>query len=124
VVEAAALDTAAVFAKLASRPQGLSPDEAATRLAEHGPNVLARDHQPNFLTLLWRGVLNPLMILLAVLATISFATGDLGGGLVMVSMIGISLGLKLLQESKAGNAAAKLKAVSWAQVLAALSSGD
>src|SRR5471032_3384502 len=111
VVESATLDAAGVYARLTTRATGLTPDEAATRLAQYGPNVLAKDQRAGLLILLRRGVLNPLVILLAVLATISFATGDFPGGLVMVSMIALSVVLKLIQESKASNAAAKLKAM-------------
>ena len=76
VVEAAALDAAGVYTRLKTRAQGLTPDEAATRLVEIGPNVLAKDQRPGLMKLLWRAMRNPLVILLAVLATISFATGD------------------------------------------------
>jgi Mg2+-importing ATPase len=110
-VQAAALAVAGVYALLKTRPEGLTPDEAAARLAEHGPNVLAADQQPGLLALLWRAVLNPLVILLAVLASISYATGDLPAALMMLSMIALSVGLKLVQETKACNAAAKLKAM-------------
>ncbi len=111
VVESAALDAAGVYARLKTRPEGLTTDEAAALLAGHGPNVLAKDQRAGLAKLLWRAVLNPLVILLAVLATISFATGDLRAGIMMVSMIVLSVGLKLIQEFKAGNAAAKLKAM-------------
>src|SRR5579864_7597438 len=110
-VQAAAIAAADVYALLKTRPEGLTADEAAARLAEHGPNVLAADQRPRLLTLLWRAVLNPLVILLAVLATISYATGDLPAALMMLSMIALSVGLKLVQETKATNAAAKLKAM-------------
>ena len=106
VVESAALDAAGVYARLNTRPEGLTTDEAATRLAQYGPNVLARDQRVGLGKLLWRAVLNPLVILLAVLATVSFATGDFRAGVMMVSMIVLSVSLKLIQESKAGNAAA------------------
>ncbi|MGA2499697.1 MAG: cation-transporting P-type ATPase, partial [Tepidisphaeraceae bacterium] len=111
VMESAALDVAGVYARLGTRAEGLSPDEAATRLVQYGLNVLARDQRPGLLKLLWRAMLNPLVILLAVLATISFATGDPRAGIMMVAMIVLSVGLKLFQEAKAGNAAAKLKAM-------------
>ena len=110
-VQAAVLDIAGVYTLLQTRPEGLTPDEAAARLAEHGPNVLAVDQRPSLLKLLWRALLNPLVILLAVLATISYATGDLRAALVMLSMIALSVGLKLVQETKASAAAAKLKAM-------------
>ena len=52
-------------------------------LAEHGPNVLARDQRPEFLLLLWRSVINLLVILLGVLAAVSFSTSDPRAGTVM-----------------------------------------
>jgi len=61
--------------------------------------------------MLWRSILNPLGILLAVLATIFFAADDVRAGTMMVLMIALSVGLKLCQELKAGYAAAKLKAM-------------
>ncbi|HEX7476525.1 MAG TPA: magnesium-translocating P-type ATPase [Polyangiales bacterium] len=111
LVECAALEVAAVYARLETRASGLTSDEAAARLAEHGPNVLQKDHRPSFLKLLWHAVLNPLVILLAALATISFATGDARAGSMMLAMIALSVGLQLVQEAKADNAAAKLKAM-------------
>ena len=111
VVDTVSLDAAGVYALLRTRPEGLTADEAAARLAEHGPNVLAKDQRPGFLKLLWRAVLNPLVVLLAVLAAVSFATGDARAATMMLLMIALSVGLKLLQEAKANNAAAKLKAM-------------
>src|ERR1019366_6583107 len=95
-----------VYTRLQTRPEGLTPEEADARLAEHGPNVLARDQRPGLLRLLWRAVLNPLVILLAGLAVVSFATGDPRAGTVMLLMIALSVGLKLIQEAKANSAAA------------------
>ena len=111
VVDTVALDASGVYARLKTRPQGLSAADAEARLAEHGPNVLAKDQRPGVLRLLWRSVLNPLVVLLAVLATVSFATGDPRAATVMLLMIALSVGLKLIQESKASNAAAKLRAM-------------
>jgi Mg2+-importing ATPase len=111
VIESAGMDVAAVCAKLTTRATGLTSQEARARLEEHGPNVLARDQRVGFGRLLWHAVVNPLVILLAVLATISFLTGDLRAGIVMALMILLSVGLKLYQESKADHAASKLKAM-------------
>ena len=71
VVESAALDARGVYAHLKTRPEGLTTAEAEARLAEYGHNVLAKDQRPGLFGLLWHAVLNPLVILLAVLATIS-----------------------------------------------------
>jgi Mg2+-importing ATPase len=111
LLESAGLDPDAVYARLRTRSGGLTADEAAARLVEHGPNVLAKDHPPSVGILLWRAVLNPLVILLGVLATVSFATGDARSAVMMVCMIALSVGLKLFQEARASDAAAKLKAM-------------
>ncbi len=111
LVEAAGLDPASVYARLQTRASGLTSDEAKSRLAEHGPNVLAKDQRPSLWKLLWHAVLNPLVVLLAVLSTVSFATGDPRAGFMMLLMIALSVGLKLFQEAKASSAAAKLKAM-------------
>jgi Mg2+-importing ATPase len=111
LLQAAALDVAAVFARLATRAEGLTTGEAASRLAEHGANVLARDERPSLPRLLWRAAVNPLVILLAALATVSFATGDQRSGTVMTLMIVLGVGLKLVQEARAGSAAAALRAM-------------
>jgi Mg2+-importing ATPase len=111
LVESAALDVAGVYALLKTCPEGLTTDEADTRLAQYGQNILARDQRPGILTLFWRAVRNPLVILLAVLAAVSFATGDPRAATMMLLMIVLSVGLRLIQEAKASSAAAKLKAM-------------
>ena len=111
VVESAALDVAGVYARMATRPDSLTSQEAARRLIDHGPNVLAKDQRAGLGKLLKHAAINPLVILLAVLATISFATGDARAGIVMSLMIAMGVGLKLIQEAKADSAAAKLKAM-------------
>ncbi len=111
VVDSAALAPVDVYARLETRPDGLTTVEAAARLAKYGPNVLAKDQRAGLGKLLWHAVINPLVILLAVLATISFATGDARAGIMMSLMILLGVGLKLIQEARADSAAAKLKAM-------------
>jgi Mg2+-importing ATPase len=111
LVKAAALDAKGVYDLLRTRPEGLTTEGAEARLAEHGPNVLAKDQRPGIGKLLWHAVLNPLVVLLAVLAAISFATGDPRAGVVMSMMIVLGVSLKLIQEAKADRAAARLKAM-------------
>ena len=87
LIDSAAADAAGVCQRLGTRPQGLTDEEAAKRLDEHGPNVLAKDTRAGVLTLLGHAVLNPLVILLAILASVSFATGDIRAGTMMAVMI-------------------------------------
>ena len=105
------MQVADVFARLGTRPQGLTSQEGARRLEEHGPNVLARDRPPGLARLIQHALLNPLVILFGVLAAVSFATGDARAGVMMLLMIFLSVGLTLIQESRASGAAAKLRAM-------------
>jgi Mg2+-importing ATPase len=111
VIESAVMEVADVYKRFATCPEGLTAEEARTRLAKRGPNVLAKDQRTGVGKLIWHAVLNPLVILLTVLASVSFATGDFRAGIMISLMIALSVGLKLVQEAKADSAAAKLKAM-------------
>jgi len=69
------------------------------------------EKQRGWLWRLFQAARNLLVILLAILATVSFETGDLGGGTVMTLMLILGVGLRFVQESRADAAAAKLKAM-------------
>ena len=60
-VESSAMDAAGVYARLATRPEGLTAVEAAARLAEFGPNVLAKDQRAGIGKLIWHAAINPLV---------------------------------------------------------------
>ena len=109
--EAATRDSAAVLQALGSSPNGLTETEAEVRLAQYGPNEVGQEKKHEWLHRLWTAVRNPLVILLTVLATISYATGDLRAGTVMLLMVVLGVTLRFVQETKADNAAAKLKAM-------------
>ena len=111
LLEVASLSTEAVYRRLASLPMGLTTDEAEARLGKYGPNMVAADRRKGFGLLLWHAVINPLVLLLAVLAAISFSTGDARAGIVMSLMIVLGVVLRLSQERRADSAAAKLKAM-------------
>ena len=111
LIDMAKMEVDAALGKLSTRLTGLTDDDARTRRAQYGPNELAKDQRKTLGMLLWNALLNPLMILLAVLSTTSFATGDSRAGIIMSVMIGLSVGLKIVQEAKANSAAAKLKAM-------------
>ena len=110
-IEAATMDVPGVYQRFETRSEGLTAEEARARLSEHGPNALTKAQRIGIRQLLAHAFFNPLVVLLAVLATVSFATGDFRAGSMMSLMIAIGVGLKLLQEAKADNAAAKLKAM-------------
>jgi len=113
--DAATGEIAEVLQRLNSSPAGLSEAEAAERLQGFGPNEVAQEEKHGWLLRLWVAVRNPLVVLLAVIAAVSFATADepsdYVGGIIMVAMMVLAITLRLIQETRADNAAAKLKAM-------------
>ena len=111
LVEASTAPADDVLRKLETSPKGLSADQAERRLDEYGPNVVGQEANGGWLRLLRSALLNPLVILLAALATVAFATGDFRAGSVMTLMVALGVSLRLVQESRADKAAARLKAM-------------
>ncbi len=111
LIEAAGADADAVLQKLRTSKEGLSDEEAARRLREHGPNVVARDERHPRIRLLRKALINPLVILLVVLAASSFLTGDLRAGGVILLMVALGVVVRFVQEARADSAAAKLRAM-------------
>jgi Mg2+-importing ATPase len=109
--EAATQEISVVLQQLRTSPAGLTGEEAAERLEIFGPNEVAQERKHEWLHRIWVAVRNPLVILLTVLATISYATGDLRAGTVMLLMVILGVSLRFVLETKADKAAAKLKAM-------------
>ncbi len=109
--DAATQDAAAVLQALNTATNGLSEAEAEARLAEYGLNEVGQQQRHEWLHRLWTAVRNPLVILLTVLSILSYLTNDFPGGTVMLVMVILGVSLRLVQETRAGNAAAKLKAM-------------
>src|SRR5712692_6173003 len=108
LAELAGAEPAVALERLGSSQEGLSEEEAARRLERYGPNVVASDERHTRLRLLLRACLNPLVLLLAVLAIVSLATGDVRAAAVMI-VLGVSL--RFAQEARADAAAEKLRAM-------------
>src|ERR1700726_3208772 len=111
LTESAYLEKSEVLDKFKTSLRGLTKTEAEKRLIEHGPNAVALEKQRGWLWRLFKATRNLLVILLAILATVSFATGDFSGGTVMTLMLILGVALRFVQESRADAAAAKLKAM-------------
>jgi P-type Mg2+ transporter len=111
LLEAAGSEPEAIFAKLNTSKSGLTSAEAEQRLQEHGPNVVARDELHPHLQLLFHALVNPLVILLVVLAIFSILTDDYRAAIVMLLMVVLGVVLRFVQEARADNAAAKLRAM-------------
>jgi Mg2+-importing ATPase len=111
LLEAAEMDAEEVLRRLETSRNGLSEEEAARRLRQYGRNVVAQEGKHGWLRLLFRACVNPLVILLLLLAAISFLTGDYRAAIVMVAMVVLGVSLRFVQELRAEVSAAKLKSM-------------
>jgi Mg2+-importing ATPase len=100
-----------VLSTLETRMDGLSKAEAEARLEKYGPNEVAQEKQHGWLWRLALATRNPLVILLSVLALVSWLTDDPGSAVVMLVMVVLGVSLRFVQEWRADSAAAKLKAM-------------
>jgi len=111
LVDSAQADVAAVLLQLNTTHNGLSQEEIEARLEQYGPNEITKEKQQTVLMRLWDNVKNPLVILLTVLAIISFLTGDLRATVMILVMVLLGIVLRYVQESRADTAAEKLQAM-------------
>lgn len=111
LIETAKMPVSDVLTKLGSSLQGVSQEDAEQRLEQHGPNVVAKEKHRTAIGLLARAMVNPLVVLLLILATISLLTGDLKAAIVMSAMVVLGVVLRFVQEYKADAAAERLKAM-------------
>ena len=88
---------------------GLSGAEAARRLALHGPNTLRPRRERGLLLQFLSRFSNPLVLLLLAAALISGFTGDRASCTIITIVIGLSVTLDFVQETRAGRAAESLR---------------
>ena len=111
VIEAAQISGEDLLVKLQTVPGGLTQAAAEERARKVGPNEVAQEKPQTWPIRLLKIVRNPLVILLATLSAVSFATGDARAGTVMAMMVVLSVGLRFVQEARADAAAARLRAM-------------
>ncbi len=129
--EAARLDVNGIFNKLASRMEGLSREEAETRLEIHGLNEVPGEKPDPWFIQLFRAFVNPFVIVLLSLAVVSLivdvilaapAGKNWGTVTVIALMIAISGLLSFYQEYRSNRAAEQLEAM--VRTTATVSRGD
>jgi Mg2+-importing ATPase len=111
VLAAARKDGEALLQELGTSLAGLSEAEAEERARAAGANEIAQERKQGWAVRLLKIIRNPLVILLTVLSSVSFLTGDARAGSVMALMVALSVGLRFFQEARADAAAEKLKAM-------------
>jgi P-type Mg2+ transporter len=110
LVDSARSDTALVMSGLATSSEGLTQSDVEARLEKYGLNEVAKEKRRTWLARLWDNIKNPLVILLTVLAVISYLTSDIRTTIMILLMVVLGIVLRYVQESRADNAAEKLKA--------------
>src|ERR1035438_1914359 len=104
-------ESSEVLGILETSLNGLSRQAVEERIEKFGFNEITHEKERGWLWRLLLAAKNPLVILLLVLATIAFLTEDIRSGIVMTLMVILGITLRFIQETKADNAAAKLKAM-------------
>ncbi|MBZ0094573.1 MAG: magnesium-translocating P-type ATPase [Sulfuricella sp.] len=98
-----------LLAQLYAGPEGLSADEAAARLRDHGPNVLHPARRRAIALEFLSRFRNPLVIVLLVASFIAALTGEVASFLIIGVIVLMSVTLDFIQEYRAGQAAERLK---------------
>lgn len=108
--EIARLDPDSSLLRMSSRAEGLSEDEAAERLEEFGKNQVVSEEHKGVAKHLFSLIINPLNVMLLVLAVLNFFfLDDLESGTVVATMVVLSVSLSFFQERRSNNAAEKLR---------------
>ena len=93
-------------------PTGLSPDAAAQRLRDEGPNELGVSQRRTLLDMAWDVVREPMFLLLMGAGSIYLAMGDAHEALILLGFVVIIMTVTVLQERRTDNALEALRDLS------------
>jgi Ca2+-transporting ATPase len=100
-----------ILAHFNSSPSGLSPAEAARRLARHGRNILAQAPPRSVLAMFAAQFADLMILILIGAALISGLIGDLADAVVIAAIVILNAVLGFVQEFRAERAMAALRAM-------------
>jgi len=98
-----------LFQTLEATPSGLTSDEANRRLRLYGPNSFVKESRFAAIFGFLRLVANPLVIILLIASGASLALGDRIGGLIIISIVLLSVLLNFFMEFQARHAVEKIQ---------------
>jgi P-type Ca2+ transporter type 2C len=97
-----ALDPAAVLARVGSDAErGLGEGEAASRLAEHGPNQISGEKPPSVWQVALAQLRDPMNVMLVAVTAVSFVIGEVPTAIIVAALILLNVVLGSRQELKA-----------------------
>jgi Mg2+-importing ATPase len=111
LLEAANGPVVSVFEALDTVPQGLTEHEVQERLETYGRNTVAHERAPAWPAMLLNNFRNPFILVLFVLGSVSYATGDLKATAVVSVMVVVSVMMRFFQEFRSTRAAEALRAM-------------
>lgn len=105
----ASLDLSLILSKFQTVPHGLTQIEAEIRINTFGKNIIHEEKNIHILLQFISAFKNPIILILLVVAGISFMLGETINALIVTCMIFLSTSLNFVQEYKADQSAKKLK---------------
>ncbi len=101
----------ALLEKLGTTREGLTEEEASMRLDDYGYNEPAKKKKRTILIQIASGFINPLVVVLFIIAAFSFFFGEKVSALLVFTMAIMSIFLSFIQEYRAGREAEKLSEI-------------
>ncbi|GAA2804615.1 cation-transporting P-type ATPase [Kitasatospora sp. CM 4170] len=94
------------------RPAGLTEEQAARLLVEHGPNTVGAPPSPPLWSRAAAQLRDPLILVLLAAVVLTLATGDHADAVVIGFVVVVNTAVGVTQEVRADNAVAALSALS------------
>jgi Ca2+-transporting ATPase len=92
--------------------EGLTPEEAQRRLAEHGPNLLPSGAPKSMFAIIAGVLIEPMFLMLLVAGGLYLALGDRAEAVFLLSFVFVVIGITLMQERKTQRALESLRDLS------------
>ena len=111
LIDASKERVTSVFERLDAAPDGLTESAVRERLETYGRNTVAHERATAWPLMLLNNLGNPFILVLFVLGSVSYATGDLRGTAVVSVMVAVSVVMRFVQEFRSSRAAEALRAM-------------
>jgi len=111
LLEMCAVPPETALSRMGASDKGLTEEQVRERRAKFGLNEVARRKKLGFIAEILQRCKNPLVIQLFVIASVSFAMGDVRAAAVVSVMIFLSVFLAYIQETRSSHAVEKLRAM-------------